>query len=156
MNKKKSKFILNESEMKNLAKDLAEHCVNGMVIFLNGQLGAGKTTFARGFLHGLGFTGNVKSPTYTLVETYQTEKNLICHFDLYRLNDPLELEYMGIRDYFTNKNICLIEWPENGKGILPDADIICGFKVLDDKREIEIISKTSELNIILEKIENAK
>lgn len=116
--------LKNEAETMELGAMIATLLPVGGVVLLYGDLGAGKTTTVRGLLRSLGFTGTVKSPTYTLVEPYRVNDRDVYHFDLYRLGDPEELEYLGVRDYFRKDALCLIEWPEKAKGFVPDGDLI--------------------------------
>lgn len=104
-----------------------------MNIYLEGPLGAGKTTFVRGFLRGLGYEGVVKSPTYTLVEMYELNEFVFLHADLYRIKDPIELENMGFRDYFNVNTVALIEWASHAQGWLPAPDILCTLAVVPNE-----------------------
>lgn len=116
-------FLADENATVAVAKVFADTLKQGGLVFLEGTLGAGKTTFSRGLIQALGHEGVVKSPTYTLVEEYPLAAVQVYHFDLYRLADPEELEFMGVREYLQPQNLCLIEWPEKGLGILPNADL---------------------------------
>ncbi|MBY0445089.1 MAG: tRNA (adenosine(37)-N6)-threonylcarbamoyltransferase complex ATPase subunit type 1 TsaE [Burkholderiales bacterium] len=117
-------FLADEDATLALGARLSQNVAAGMVIFLEGNLGAGKTTLSRGLLRGLGFTGRVKSPTYTLVEPYTVSNLYLYHFDLYRFNDASEWEDAGFRDYFNPESICLIEWADKAEGLLPTPDWI--------------------------------
>lgn len=114
--------IAGPEEMLALGERLAAGLRHGQLVFLYGDLGSGKTTLVRGILRGLGYPGPVKSPTYTLVESYESLSLPVSHFDLYRLDDPRELEALAIRDQLDGQRICLVEWPERGAGVLPPAD----------------------------------
>ena len=144
--------LKNEAETVNFGAKIAATIEGGEIIFLKGDLGAGKTTFVRGFLNALGHSGNVKSPTYTLIEPYSINGRNIYHFDLYRINDPEELEAMGIRDYCDGESICLYEWPEQGQGVLPEADIILSLSHADSGREVKIEAKSAKGEQILSRI----
>lgn len=149
-------FIGNEKGMEafgaKLLKLIKLYNQSNKTIYLKGNLGAGKTTLVRGFLRGLGYLGKVKSPTYTIVENYNSNNINIYHFDLYRLNEAEELEILGVRDYFENLSICFFEWAERGQGFIPKADIIISINFHNDGRYLDIISRLHSDNFVLEGI----
>lgn len=124
-----------------VAARLATQLTRGQVVYLVGDLGAGKTTFVRGVLHALGHAGKVKSPTYTIVEPYPLAIGQFNHFDLYRFQDPEEWEAAGFRDYFNTDSVCLVEWPEKAGSLLPTPDIEVRFDILPQGRILHIISQ---------------
>lgn len=126
-----------------LGTQLGQLLTAGGTVFLLGTLGAGKTTLSRGILQACGHKGAVKSPTYTLVEPYELGAVRAYHFDLYRLGEPEELEYMGIRDYFFEQNLCIVEWPSRGEGYLPAADLTVSLAVAAPGRIAQVSAGTS-------------
>ena len=118
------KYLQNTEETEAFGAELFQSVPSKYLLFLYGDLGAGKTTLVRGFLRAAGYTGVVKSPTYTLVEEYTIGARKLFHFDLYRVVDPEELEWIGIRDYLEQDCVCFIEWPDKGKGFLPEPDSV--------------------------------
>lgn len=126
--------LQNEAQTMELGAHIATLLPSGGIVLFYGDLGAGKTTMVRGLIRSLGFTGTVKSPTYTLVEPYSINDRDIYHFDLYRLADPEELEFLGIRDYFRTGALCLIEWPEKAGSSLPEVDLIVSLEYKNHTR----------------------
>ena len=135
--------LVGESATLDYAGKFASLCRPPLIIYLQGDLGSGKTTFARGFISALGHSGNVKSPTFTLVETYELNSVRLFHFDLYRLNDPQELEFIGVRELEGEQDvICLIEWPEKGGKAVPTADLLIQLEYHGDSRSAESHAKS--------------
>ena len=130
--------LLDEKETEAFGAELWKALPEKCLIFLNGDLGAGKTTLTRGVLRAAGHKGAVKSPTYTLVEEYELETGKVFHFDLYRVKDPEELEWIGIRDYLDQNCICFIEWPELGQGFIPSPDIELFITTENDGRVLDL------------------
>lgn len=147
--------LTDESSSQRLAAQLARYCRQG-VVHLVGDLGAGKTTLTRYWLQALGHLGNVKSPTYTLIEPYEIAGQPIYHFDLYRLNDPYELELMGIRDYLEQPNaLLLIEWPSKGEPIVPAADIQIQLQVQGEQRQASLTAHSTYGEQVLQALRHA-
>ena len=155
-NQNKQNAVLgDEADTIVFGENLAKACKGTGIIFLNGDLGMGKTTTCRGVLNALGHHGRVKSPTYTLVEPYELKAGMVYHFDLYRLGDPEELEFMGIRDYLDEQALVIIEWPDKGKGILPEADIDVFYDVEGMGRRVRWEGNTEHGKAIAERLANS-
>jgi tRNA threonylcarbamoyladenosine biosynthesis protein TsaE len=135
-------FLPDAAATEALGARLARLVPAGCVIHLRGDLGTGKTTLVRGFLRALGFRGPVRSPTYTLIEPYTVESGQVLHCDLYRLGDPLELEYLGLRDFIDEQHILLVEWPERGGEMTPAADLDVLLLHADSSRSCELSVRT--------------
>ncbi|HIP75640.1 MAG TPA: tRNA (adenosine(37)-N6)-threonylcarbamoyltransferase complex ATPase subunit type 1 TsaE [Psychromonas hadalis] len=145
-------FLSDADATVDFGRRLSAACETPICIYLQGDLGAGKTTLTRGFVQGLGHQGHVKSPTYTLVEPYELGLWTVYHFDLYRLGDPEELEFMGIRDYFSADSHCLIEWPSRGEGVLPPADIELTLSYQDEQRNVTLQARNETGKKVLSKL----
>ncbi|MEQ1776526.1 MAG: tRNA (adenosine(37)-N6)-threonylcarbamoyltransferase complex ATPase subunit type 1 TsaE [Burkholderiales bacterium] len=143
-----------EADTLALGGALAAGLAPGMVIYLIGELGAGKTTLARGVLRGLGFEGKVKSPTFTLVEVYEVSRLYLYHFDFYRFSDPRELGEAGFREYFNPQSVCLVEWPEKAVG-LPAADLKVVLHVAGSGRNVSIFADSEVGNSCLKRLQTS-
>lgn len=137
-------FIADDAAMRALGARLAKACPPGCVIYLIGELGAGKSTLARGFLQALGHGGAVRSPTYTLVEPYELPQRQVYHLDLYRLADPEELEFLGLRDWLEHDSILLVEWPQRGAGVLPAADLTLTIMYAGAARDVTLLASSAK------------
>lgn len=135
------RYLPDETATEALGAELCARLKPGHTVWLQGDLGAGKTTLVRGWLRALGHAGAVKSPTYTLVELYEFANFSLYHFDLYRIADPEELDFIGIRDYFRSDSLCLVEWPDRAPEMLPLPDLSIRLAAEGDGRRAELIWK---------------
>ena len=145
-------LIPDDKAMREFGAKLLSACRSGGIIALHGDLGTGKTTLVRGALESVGVSGGVRSPTYTLVEYYPFENLSIAHFDLYRLADPEELEYLGFRDYLNPDTLCFIEWPERARGVLGDVGLSIFLEYHAHGRRLEMQSHGEWGDSIIEAI----
>ena len=137
-------------------EDLGRRLAPGMqrgIVYLEGELGAGKTALARAILRGRGYPGKVKSPTYTLVEPYKVSGGMVYHLDLYRISDPEELEWLGLRDMLETQALLLVEWPTRGTGFLPAADLRIVFEVRNAGRVVNLYPETPLGEVMVEQAE---
>jgi tRNA threonylcarbamoyladenosine biosynthesis protein TsaE len=134
--------LADEAATRALGARLAQVIAPGLLLYLHGDLGSGKTTLARGLLRGLGYIGRVKSPTYTLVELYSVSRLNLYHFDFYRFEDPREWRDAGFGEYFDGASVCLVEWPEKAAGLLPPADLDIEIGFAGDGRHLSIRAGT--------------
>ena len=146
--------VRDAASMQALGARIAPYLGAGMLVFLRGPLGAGKTTLVAGLLRALGHEGAVKSPTYTLVEPYTLGDRSVYHFDLYRLRDPEELEFLGMRDYLQGQGIVLVEWPEHGAGSLPAPDIDIVIALDGEQRTVYCESRSERGAAIVQRLNN--
>ena len=138
-----TQFLPDEAATVAAGSAIGHALTSGAVVFLMGELGAGKTTFTRGALRALGYAGSVKSPTYTLCEPYDlADAGQFCHLDLYRLSNPEELEFLGIRDYVASGAMLFIEWPSRGEGWLPTPDLQVALVESNNGRELKVTALT--------------
>ncbi|GGX40750.1 tRNA (adenosine(37)-N6)-threonylcarbamoyltransferase complex ATPase subunit type 1 TsaE [Saccharospirillum salsuginis] len=150
------RLTVTEEQMSALGKQLAEALMagEGAIVYLDGTLGMGKTTLSQAVVHGCGWSGRVKSPTYTLVEPYDCGALQVVHFDLYRLADPEELEFIGIRDYLQPHTAWLVEWPERGAGVLPEADVVIHFTEAGAARQLTVEPRTERGRLVSDRLQH--
>lgn len=144
--------VADEAASQALAAVFARHLRPPLVVYLKGDLGAGKTLFARAYIHALGYEGYVKSPSYGLLETYETAGQTVLHLDLYRIEDPEELEYLAIRDLYRKNCSLFVEWPDRGQNHLPAPDVVLEFGEKGEARFIRCIPFSERGEDLAEKV----
>lgn len=156
MSRHVSRYLSDEQATQELGAELGAALPAQAVVFLHGDLGAGKTTLVRALLHAAGHEGAVRSPTYTLVEPYKLTGRAVYHLDLYRLADPEELEFIGLRDMLAEACLMLIEWPERGVGMLPAPDLHVRLAAAGDGRHVEVEAASAAGESALVRLEGSR
>lgn len=146
------RLVLDEAGFQALARHIAATLQPPLVIYLQGELGAGKTTIARALIQALGYRGRVKSPTYGLLEHYSLEELEVLHLDLYRLAEEGELEFLGITDLIDSKTLLLVEWPDRGGRFLPRPDLVLQLEGSGETRALSCEAQTVSGNAVSESI----
>jgi len=136
--------LADDGETHGLGGALAKLMGAGMTLYLSGELGAGKTTLARGLINGLGYQGRVKSPTYSLVELYVVSGLNLYHFDLYRFTEAEELRDAGLGEYFNDASLCIVEWPERARELLPEPDLAITLEIDDAGGRTAVLQSATE------------
>ncbi len=147
-------FLQSEIDSGKFARRLAEFLTAPIILGFSGDIGMGKTTIIRSLFTSMGVKDRIKSPTYALVESYSLKNINLHHFDLYRIHDESELDYIGFRDYFVDNSICCIEWPENLGRYALDLDILFDITRQGDGREVKFFAKSSSGLEILKAIQS--
>lgn len=148
-------LMITEPQMPSLGHCLAQALIEagGALIYLDGTLGMGKTALSREVIQACGWSGRVRSPTYTLVEPYECEPLTLVHFDLYRLGDAEELEFLGIRDYLQPDTVWLVEWPERGAGVLPEPDLVVHFTEAESARKLDFAAQSERGQAVRDRLQ---
>jgi len=144
-----------EQNMQIIAKSLAKALPKKGIVFLDADLGMGKSFLTREIIRSFGYSGAIKSPTYTLVEPYNEQEQEVLHFDLYRLGDPEELEFIGIWDYLSQDALSFIEWPNKAKGVLPNPDLLIHIDDYEKGRVLTLFAKNEQMQQALEQMTSA-
>ena len=135
-------FLHDEMATKDFGEKLAVACAQPCTLYFKGELGAGKSTLIRAYFRALGVVGAIKSPTFTLVESYEVNQQALYHLDLYRIEDPQELDCLGVEEFLDADAICCIEWPERGRGRLSEPDVLFELHHSENGRQLELTAKS--------------
>lgn len=144
--------LMDERAMTSWAQRLAQQLRGGLVIYLRGDLGTGKTTFARALLRALGVQERIKSPTYSMIESYPLANSYAHHLDLYRIADAEEIHWLGVDELFDPDALVMVEWPQKGAGMLPEADLELDLRHAGEQREVAVRARSERGRALLSRM----